>query len=316
MRLLLLLLLLLPLQAFSQCSWTYNPFTKKMDCSSPAVASGDVTGPSSNTHGNIPKWNGTDSKTLDDGLGVSTSIATPGVDTKVPTEKAVRDALSVAAATTPFNLVGTADERHFSIKRFTGQTAPIFCIVDENDNNLFCFDKDGSPTVYGSGGGTLELDGSTSGTVSVTVPAVAGTNTITFPAATGTVALESANAKIGAFGCSWGEPGGTTLSSGLKCYTDVVASGTITGWRVKTDTGTATVDVWKIASGTANPTVSNALTGSGATHPEVSSGEVSTSTNLTNWSSTTVTAQDIAGFNLDSVAGASFVQVTIFYAKN
>jgi microcystin-dependent protein len=54
-----------------------------------AVAgSGDVIAPASNTDGNIPQWNGADSKTLKDGLGLETSITE--VDTAVPTSQAVK----------------------------------------------------------------------------------------------------------------------------------------------------------------------------------------------------------------------------------
>jgi hypothetical protein len=57
------------------------------------VGSGDTISPASNTDSNIPQWNGANSKTLKDGLGLVTTIATPGVDTNIPTEKAVRDAV-------------------------------------------------------------------------------------------------------------------------------------------------------------------------------------------------------------------------------
>lgn len=61
--------------------------------SSGGGGTGDVIGPATNTDANIPQWDGADSKTLKDGLTLSTSIGTPGVDTKVPTEKAVRSAI-------------------------------------------------------------------------------------------------------------------------------------------------------------------------------------------------------------------------------
>ncbi|MFH1118600.1 MAG: hypothetical protein V1775_02170 [Bacteroidota bacterium] len=54
---------------------------------------GDVLGPVANDDGYIPQWDGNDSKTLKNGLLLTTSIADPGVDTSIPTEKAVRDAL-------------------------------------------------------------------------------------------------------------------------------------------------------------------------------------------------------------------------------
>lgn len=55
---------------------------------------GSVVGPDANTDGSIPQWDGADSKTLKDGLSVVTSVGSPGADTSIPTEKAVRSALS------------------------------------------------------------------------------------------------------------------------------------------------------------------------------------------------------------------------------
>ena len=60
------------------------------------TTSGDVTGPGSSTDGNIVQFDGTTGKEVKDGLGVTTTLATPGVDTNLPTEKAVRDAISDA----------------------------------------------------------------------------------------------------------------------------------------------------------------------------------------------------------------------------
>ena len=61
-----------------------------------AAGTGDVAGPASSTDNHIPQFSGTTGKTLKDGLTVATSVGTPGVDTSVPTEKAVRDALASA----------------------------------------------------------------------------------------------------------------------------------------------------------------------------------------------------------------------------
>jgi hypothetical protein len=55
---------------------------------------GDVVGPATNTDNKVPQWDGADSKTLKDGLVIATSIGSPGVDTSLATEKAVRDAIT------------------------------------------------------------------------------------------------------------------------------------------------------------------------------------------------------------------------------
>jgi hypothetical protein len=59
---------------------------------------GDVLGPATNHDNYIPQWNGINSKTLKDGMPIVTSIGTPGLDTNIPTEKAVRDAIPTTMA--------------------------------------------------------------------------------------------------------------------------------------------------------------------------------------------------------------------------
>ena len=60
-----------------------------------AIGDGNVTGPNSTTENKIPQWDST-AKKLKDGLTLATTVATPGVDTNVPTEKAVRTAIAGA----------------------------------------------------------------------------------------------------------------------------------------------------------------------------------------------------------------------------
>ena len=76
------------------------------------------------------------------------------------------------------------------IKLSAGHTANGLCMQTSAGVNLFCIDKDGNIITYGTGGGEVTLYGSTSGSITLKVPAVAGMNTITFPASTGTVTVE------------------------------------------------------------------------------------------------------------------------------
>lgn len=62
-----------------------------------AGGTGDVIGPATNTDGNIPQWNGVNSKTLKDGLGLVTTVGSPGSDSSVPSEQAVREAIAASA---------------------------------------------------------------------------------------------------------------------------------------------------------------------------------------------------------------------------
>lgn len=73
----------------------YEPATKKyVDDELSGLGAGDVTGPASSTTDHIPQFSDTTGKVLKDGLGVVTTVGSPGTDTNVPTEMAVRAAIS------------------------------------------------------------------------------------------------------------------------------------------------------------------------------------------------------------------------------
>ena len=163
-----------------------------------------------------------------------------------------------------------------------------------------------------------------------TVPVVTGSNTVTYEAVpnaalanssitfsngTGisgaaTVSLGgtytpavTANTRARAVGAGF-DGGGSALTSGstATAYFFVPFACTISEWAATVDTGTITFDVWKIASGTAIPTVTNTITASAL--PAISSGSAKASTTLTGWT-TTVTAYDIFGVNINTVASAT-----------
>lgn len=58
-----------------------------------------VKGPSSSTDNYIPQWDGTSGALLKAGLGVVTTVGDPGVDTNIPTEQAVREAIVAGSGT-------------------------------------------------------------------------------------------------------------------------------------------------------------------------------------------------------------------------
>lgn len=97
---------------------------------------------------------------------------------------------------------------------------------------------------------------------------------------------------------------GTPLTSGQTVYAIASASCTVQNWSILVDAGTATVDVWKITSTTALPTISNTITASAT--PAIASGTAISSTTLTGWT-TSVTAGDVIGINLKTVATATLV---------
>ena len=56
-----------------------------------------VAGPATNTDGKIPQWDGANSKLLKDGLSVVTTVGSPGTNTNIPTEAAVRTAIGAVS---------------------------------------------------------------------------------------------------------------------------------------------------------------------------------------------------------------------------
>lgn len=102
----------------------------------------------------------------------------------------------------------------------------------------------------------------------------------------------------------FGTPGGPPLSTGVLGYFTVPFACTIQGWSIQVDTGTATVKWWKVASGTAVPTSSNSISVSGVS---LSTGTVVQSTNVTDFTTTTVSAGDIISADLSAVSGAGYV---------
>jgi hypothetical protein len=84
---------------------------------------GDTFSPSTNHAGYIPSWNGANSKTLADGYEVKTSVGTPGVDTKLVTEKAVRDSLTPASVGSPALVSPSVAGNFVSFSNITGGQA-------------------------------------------------------------------------------------------------------------------------------------------------------------------------------------------------
>lgn len=94
--------------------------------------------------------------------------------------------------------------------------------------------------------------------------------------------------------------GGSAPTVGTKCYVICPFVGTIIGWRILGDvTGSAVVDVWKVAYGASLPTISDTIAASAK--PTLTAATINKDDTLTGWT-TAVTADDVIGFNLDSVA--------------
>jgi hypothetical protein len=104
--------------------------------------------------------------------------------------------------------------------------------------------------------------------------------------------------------------GGTVLLTGQKGDIRIPYNATITGWSILSDiTGSCVFDIWKLNN--ALPTVANSITGSNK--PTLSSGTIASSSSLTGWTTTTITAGDVIGWNLDSVSTITraILQITV-----
>lgn len=102
---------------------------------------------------------------------------------------------------------------------------------------------------------------------------------------------------------------GDALSTGNTTtpYTFTFA-GTITGYSISADAGTATVKFWKKAAGTAIPTVSDSISTSGVS---LSSGTHIGSSTVSDFTTTTVTKGDMVTVALTAVDTATKITVTL-----
>ena len=168
---------------------------------------------------------------------------------------------------------------------------------------MTCSDSGGVTTMAATGtGGSV-----TSVQVAANAPlSVGGTCTVTTTGVC-TVSL-SANNQIRSFGGSL-DGGGNPLSSGKTTYVTVPFACTIAGYNILVDTGTVSFDVWKVATGTAIPTVSNSILTGGFLAIATGTALHSVSTAL--FTTTTVSANDIIGVNLQAASSATFAQLVI-----
>lgn len=110
------------------------------------------------------------------------------------------------------------------------------------------------------------------------------------------------------FGASF-DGGGSALTAGKTSYFPLPYGCTIQAYTLWADTGTFTVKVWKIATGgTAIPTVSDSINTSGVS---LSSGTKVRSTTLSDFTTTTVTANDFGAVNITAVSGATQLGITV-----
>ena len=119
------------------------------------------------------------------------------------------------------------------------------------------------------------------------------------------------NVKTSTFGCSV-NGGGFAPLTGIIGYTVIPYSGTITGWSIVSDVvGSCVIDVWKAAG--VVPTAVDTITGT--EKPTLSSQQLNSDNALSTWT-TAVTAGDVIGFNLDSAATLTSINLIITILKS
>lgn len=107
--------------------------------------------------------------------------------------------------------------------------------------------------------------------------------------------------------------GGSAITTGQKGYVRVPYSMTITGVEVVADqSGSIVVDVWKDTYANFPPTDADSITASAP--PTLSTAQKSQDVTLTGWT-TSVTAGDYIGWNVDSAATVTYVTVCIYGTK-
>lgn len=147
---------------------------------------------------------------------------------------------------------------------------------------------------------------STSGVPSATQP--------DFSDLTGTASSSQlpSNQKLGAVGTVI-DGGGAVINTGQKGYILCPYSGTITSATLIADqSGSCVIDVWKAAYPTI-PTVSNSIVASDP--PTLSSSQKSQDTTLTGWT-TSVSAGDVIGFNVNSASTITRVMLELGITKS
>lgn len=135
------------------------------------------------------------------------------------------------------------------------------------------------------------------------LPALTGDVTSSAGSCATTIAT---NVKRRGLSFTIGVPGATALTAGATTtdYLTVPFACTISAYNLAIDAGTVTVKFWKIATGTAIPTSSNSINTSGV---GISSGTAIHSTSLGDFTTTTVTANDILAMNVTAAATIAYI---------
>lgn len=124
------------------------------------------------------------------------------------------------------------------------------------------------------------------------------TRTLTVPDSNGTIALTTDIVSEAGFGITL-DGGGSAITTGVKGYVEIPYACTIQKATTLCDqTGSIVIDVWKDTYANYPPTDADSITASAP--PTISSATKAQDSTLTGWT-TSVSADDIIGFNVDSI---------------
>jgi hypothetical protein len=190
--------------------------------------------------------------------------------------------LSGDSTTGNITLINTAPDQVVSISGgtgiITGGTYPNFTITNSAPDQV------------------VSISGLTGIEVSGSYPNFALTNTI----------------RKGSFGITI-DGGGSAITTGQKGYITIPYDCTITGWEILADvSGSIVVDVWKDTYANFPPTSGDTIAGS--EKPTLSSAVKNQDNLLSTWT-TSVSANDIIAFNVDSASTLTRVNLTIKVLK-
>jgi len=208
---------------------------------------------------------------------------------------------SYAVSITPTTL--TAD-RTLTLPDATGTVMLTSAI----GSTVQAFDSDLSALAANSTNGLWARTGAGTGSAR-TITAGTGTAVTNGDGVSGnpTVGLSS-NAQIISMVVTIGD-GVNAITTGVAGYLPCPVGFTITGWTLISDaSGSIVIDVWKDTYANAPPTVADTIAGS--EKPTLSSAQKNQDLSLSTWT-TTVTAGDILGFNVDSASTVKLVTLTI-----